>query len=68
MNVGKCYESATANFIPRPRKPRVNLEEENQMTMIDELDKSNSEKQSEQKQDAVEKASVSDCLRIWNIL
>ena len=23
---GKCYESITENFIPRPRKPRVDLE------------------------------------------
>ena len=24
--LGKCYESITENFIPRPRKPRVDLE------------------------------------------
>ena len=64
MKIGKCYESATANFIPRPRKPRIDLEEENQMTMIDELDKRNSKKESEHKQDSIEKASVSDNLRI----
>ena len=23
---GKCYESITENFIPRPRKPRVDLD------------------------------------------
>ena len=58
FNIGKCYESATDNFIPRPRKPRIDLE----MTMIDELDEKKSPEMKElnQKQNDVEKTSVSD--------
>merc|ERR1719367_255266 len=53
--VCKCYETITDNFIPRPRKPRIDLE----MTMIDELDvkKSTEDKKINQKQNNIEKTS-----------
>ena len=31
--LGKCYESITENFIPRPRKPRVDLEMDVQQSL-----------------------------------
>ena len=31
--LGKCYESITENFIPRPRKPRVDLEMDSQQSL-----------------------------------
>ena len=61
MNLGKCYESATENFIPRPRKPRVDLE--NQMTMIDDLEQQKSMEESDTKQKSMDKISVSDSLQ-----
>ena len=56
-NIGKCYETATDNFIPRPRKPRI---DENQMTMIEDPDKLNKEgnKEQSEQQNSIENESV----------
>merc|ERR1712223_428049 len=54
--VCKCYETATDNFIPRPRKPRI---DENQMTMIEDLDKLKPEgnKDQSEQQNSIENTS-----------
>ena len=32
--LGKCYESITENFIPRPRKPRTDIDINNPQTFV----------------------------------
>ena len=32
--LGKCYESITENFIPRPRKPRIDMDTDNPETFV----------------------------------
>ena len=33
--LGKCYESITENFIPRPRRPRINSGPETPEALVD---------------------------------